>query len=305
MAVLPRVPAALARNATQVWGERGRRWLEDLPRLAAGAAERFGLRIGAPFELSFHWVGEAELADGTRVVLKLGVTGAAHLQNEMDALQAFDGRGAVRLLGFAPALGAMVLERATPDRPCHRSRVKRLRSSGTWRSGQTMLHARRGPRYGRARAGLGPTRTGPTRRARSWKPPGCSAHDCGPVRPELAPSRKFTDAHHAGKRDLEFVAHFLGRRLQYTDLVVDLAPHERLVMRTEQGPFRWRPRTCGTVEGPDSTRMVLRNRGEPTGFVGVAAPLLATAVRRAGAKDLRRLRDILEVSPGATGLVAG
>lgn len=104
---------------------------------------------------------------------------------------------------------------------------------------------------------------------------------------------------------LEFVAHFLGRRLQYTYLVVDLAPHERLVMRTEQGSFPMQTAYLWTVEGPDSTRMVLRNRGEPTGFVGVAAPLLATAVRRAGAKDLRRLRDILEVSPGATGPVAG
>ena len=45
-----------------------------------------------------------------------------------------------------------------------------------------------------------------------------------------------------------FVASFLGRRLAYTYEVVELAPTERLVMRTAQGPFpmtttyEWRTR---------------------------------------------------------------
>ena len=40
--------------------------------------------------------------------------------------------------------------------------------------------------------------------------------------------------------------------------------------------------------------MTLRNRGEPTGFAGLAAPILATAIRRATSKDLERLKTILE-----------
>ena len=36
---------------------------------------------------------------------------------------------------------------------------------------------------------------------------------------------------------LDFVANFLGRRLAYTYEVTELAPGERLVMRTAQGPF--------------------------------------------------------------------
>src|SRR5690242_13838110 len=36
---------------------------------------------------------------------------------------------------------------------------------------------------------------------------------------------------------MTFIAHFLGRRLEYTYEVVDLAPGERLVMRTADGPF--------------------------------------------------------------------
>lgn len=93
---------------------------------------------------------------------------------------------------------------------------------------------------------------------------------------------------------LDFVARFLGRRLAYTYEVVDLVPGERLVMRTAQGPFpmettyTWQPGDDGR------TRMTLRNRGEPTGFAGVAAPAMSAAVRRANRKDLDRLKRLLE-----------
>jgi hypothetical protein len=40
----------------------------------------------------------------------------------------------------------------------------------------------------------------------------------------------------------------------------------------------------------------LRNRGEPSGFAKVAAPVMVTAMRRAMRKDLRRLKAILEAA---------
>jgi hypothetical protein len=40
--------------------------------------------------------------------------------------------------------------------------------------------------------------------------------------------------------------------------------------------------------------MRLRNRGEPSGFSKVAAPMMATAMRRANRKDLERLKALLE-----------
>jgi hypothetical protein len=42
------------------------------------------------------------------------------------------------------------------------------------------------------------------------------------------------------------------------------------------------------------TRMTLRNRGQPTGFASVTAPLMAAAMRRANGKDLELLKSILE-----------
>ena len=46
------------------------------------------------------------------------------------------------------------------------------------------------------------------------------------------------------------------------------------------------------------TKMQLRNRGRPSGFGKVAAPMMKAAMRRANTKDLARLKQILE-SPGS------
>ena len=42
------------------------------------------------------------------------------------------------------------------------------------------------------------------------------------------------------------------------------------------------------------TKMFLRNRGRPSGFSRLTAPLLVGAMRRANRKDLRRLKAVLE-----------
>ena len=93
---------------------------------------------------------------------------------------------------------------------------------------------------------------------------------------------------------LAFVATFLGRRLEYTYEVRELAPGERFVMSTAEGPFPMET-SYGFEDAPEGgTRMTLRNRGEPAGFAKVGAPLMARAMRRANGKDLRRLKSILE-----------
>src|SRR3712207_4462726 len=98
----------------------------------------------------------------------------------------------------------------------------------------------------------------------------------------------------AAGSQIAFVARFLGRRLEYTYEVQDVVPGERLVMRTSAGPFPMETTYTWQDASPGATRMTLRNRGEPAGFAGIAAPVMAAAVRRANRKDLRRLKSVLE-----------
>jgi polyketide cyclase/dehydrase/lipid transport protein len=93
---------------------------------------------------------------------------------------------------------------------------------------------------------------------------------------------------------IAFVATFLGRRLAYTYEVTALAPGERLVMSTADGPFAMETTYTWQDTAHGGTRMTLRSRGEPTGFSRVAAPMLSGAMRRANRKDLTRLKEILE-----------
>lgn len=91
------------------------------------------------------------------------------------------------------------------------------------------------------------------------------------------------------------MARFLGRRLAYTDELVELVPNHRLVMRTAQGPFPIETTyTWDAVKG--GTLMTLRNRGQPAGFSKAAAPIMSAAMRRTNRKDLAKLRSILEAS---------
>jgi hypothetical protein len=94
-----------------------------------------------------------------------------------------------------------------------------------------------------------------------------------------------------------FVATFLGRRLAYTYAIEEFDPGERLVMRTADGPFAMETTYTWEDTPRGSTKMTLRNRGEPTGFSKIAAPIMAKAMRRANRKDLQRIKEILESRP--------
>lgn len=91
-----------------------------------------------------------------------------------------------------------------------------------------------------------------------------------------------------------FVAHFLGRRLAYTYEVRQHVPGTSLVMSTAEGPFPMETSYSWQDTPSGGTLMSLRNRGDPSGFRGIGAPLMGAAMRRANRKDLIRLKSVLE-----------
>lgn len=93
---------------------------------------------------------------------------------------------------------------------------------------------------------------------------------------------------------IAFVARFLGRRLEYTYEITEFVPERRLVMRTSEGPFPMETTYEWEAVDAEHTRMVLRNRGRPSGFGAVWAPLMAFMIRRANRKDLALLKRVLE-----------
>jgi uncharacterized membrane protein len=98
--------------------------------------------------------------------------------------------------------------------------------------------------------------------------------------------------------EIAFVAHFLGRRIAYAYEVKALVPDELFVMSTAEGPFPMETTYTWEDTANGRTKMTLRNRGEPSGFSRIAAPWMASAMRRANRKDLRRLKAILEENGG-------
>ena len=92
---------------------------------------------------------------------------------------------------------------------------------------------------------------------------------------------------------VEFIAMFLGRELQFVFEIREWVPGERLVMASAEGPFplettfAWEDHTAG------GTRMRLRNRGD-VAETGLDAPVVSRQMEKAMGNDLKRIKRILE-----------
>jgi uncharacterized membrane protein len=93
---------------------------------------------------------------------------------------------------------------------------------------------------------------------------------------------------------IAFVAHFLGRKLAYVYEIAEFVPGEKMVMRTADGPFPMETTYTWHKMGDQTTRMTLRNRGNPSGFSKIFAPFMARAMRKANQNDLKMIKKILE-----------
>ena len=110
----------------------------------------------------------------------------------------------------------------------------------------------------------------------------------------LSSVRTLTDGPVRPGTQVERVAHFLGRRMEYVNEITELEPGRRLAMRSVRAPF---PLTV-TYEfddaGDGATVARIRTGGETGGYYRLAGPLLSAMVRRGVARDLRALRRRLE-----------
>jgi hypothetical protein len=93
---------------------------------------------------------------------------------------------------------------------------------------------------------------------------------------------------------IAFTARFMGRTLAYTYELTEYVPGERLTMRTAESPFPMETTYRWSRIDAQSTRMTLRNHGQPAGFSKVASPLMAATMRRANRNDLTKLKSLLE-----------
>lgn len=98
-------------NIINIYGEKGKAWLDALPQLVSAIASRLDLRdLKEVTNLSYNYVLSGFHGDNP-IILKAGLDNAG-LKREVFALRCFAGCGAVKVL--AENEGMLLLERAVP-----------------------------------------------------------------------------------------------------------------------------------------------------------------------------------------------
>ena len=99
---------------------------------------------------------------------------------------------------------------------------------------------------------------------------------------------------------VERVAGFLGRRVEYVNEITELTG-DRLVMRSVRSPFPMRVTYGHHRAGDHATEVSVRVEGDAGRYYALLAPLLSVTVRRSIARDLRNLKRVLEGQPQPSG----
>ncbi len=111
------IPGELVKHVTSMCGERGERWLADLPATIAKLESEWSVTIGEPFEAGeFNFVASA-LRGADRTVIKICPPfETVEIFGEADFLRSRDGVGAVRLLNEDRERQAIMIEYASPGK---------------------------------------------------------------------------------------------------------------------------------------------------------------------------------------------
>jgi hypothetical protein len=93
---------------------------------------------------------------------------------------------------------------------------------------------------------------------------------------------------------VERIASFLGRRIEYVNEIEEYDPPRRLAMRSVKAPFPMSVEYEFGDEGEDATLVRIRASGDAGGFYSMAGPLLNQMVKRGIRRDLDALKELVE-----------
>lgn len=105
----------LTKNIKNLWGRAGEQWLQSLPTLVEMLARQWNLRdLQVLPHLTYHYVlAGYRNPDHLPIVLKLGFDPMV-AQQEIAALQFYQGRGCAKLIDFDRKHNALLIERIIP-----------------------------------------------------------------------------------------------------------------------------------------------------------------------------------------------
>ncbi len=106
-------------------------------------------------------------------------------------------------------------------------------------------------------------------------------------------ARMLTEPPLAQGTQVDRVAKFLGKRIEYVLEVVEHDPKALLAMRSVKVPFPMEV-TYEFEEAAGGTLARIRIQGEARGFYKLGGPLMSRAVKRNITKDLKALKGLLE-----------
>lgn len=106
-----KLPKTFINQIERTYGSKGTMWLKSLPSIIDACRKKWSLALEeSDYELNYNFIASVRRKDGTKAILKIGY----RLENEMEALRAFDGKHSVQLLDADPERGALLLERIDP-----------------------------------------------------------------------------------------------------------------------------------------------------------------------------------------------
>jgi Polyketide cyclase / dehydrase and lipid transport len=106
--------------------------------------------------------------------------------------------------------------------------------------------------------------------------------------------RVLTDGPVGPGTQVERVAGFLGRRIEYVNEITALEPGRRLAMRSVRAPFPMAVEYAFEDAGDGATLARICAGGDTGRYYALAGPMLSLMVRRGIARDLKALKRALD-----------